>query len=32
LKGIGIGNGWIDPYNQVLSYSKYLYKSKKLNI
>jgi len=25
LKGIAIGNGWVDPYNQVRSYAKFAY-------
>jgi len=31
LKGVAIGNGWVDPYNQVKSYAKFAYNKGLIN-
>jgi len=32
LKGIGIGNGWVDPYYQTASYGPFLYANSRINV
>jgi carboxypeptidase C (cathepsin A) len=32
LKGIGLGNGWVEPYFQTGSYAPYLYANERINV